>query len=62
MLLINKIFLKISIVQFQDACIEYGRQQALCDFSESYDIKDLLLAAKRMNKIKKSLTTAMVDD
>ncbi|WP_125764479.1 hypothetical protein [Companilactobacillus hulinensis] len=57
-----KVLISISLTQFQDSCIEYGRQQAMCEFCKDYPVKELLESANEMNQIKKSLTTALVGD
>lgn len=59
---ILKCIVSISLTQFQDACIEYGKQQALCEFQKDYQIDRLLNYANEMNQIKKSLITAMTGD
>ncbi|WP_334328415.1 hypothetical protein [Companilactobacillus sp. HBUAS59699] len=59
---ILKFIVDISLTQFQDACIEYGKQQALCEFQKDYPTGRLLKSANEMNQIKKSLITAMTGD
>ncbi|APX72691.1 hypothetical protein BTM29_09070 [Companilactobacillus allii] len=53
---------RISLTQFQDSCVEYGRQQAMCEFCKDHPVKKLLESADKMNQIKKSLTTSLVGD
>ncbi|MFH5812103.1 hypothetical protein [Companilactobacillus sp. FL22-1] len=47
---------------FQDVCIQYGYQQAMCELKTDSNTKALLHSARVMNAEKKSLSTAIEDD
>lgn len=48
--------------RFQDVCIQYGYQQAMCELKPNSNTKALLYSARIMNAEKKSLSTAIEDD
>ena len=50
------------IDRFQDVCIQYGYQQAVCMLKKDSKTKALLHSANVMNTEKKSLSTAIEDD
>jgi len=54
--------IKFRLDNFQDVCIQYGYQQAICELKADSNTKALLHSASVMNTEKKSLSTAIEDD
>jgi len=53
---------QFQIDRFQEICIQYGYQQAVCELKLDSNTKALLHSARVMNAEKKSLSTAIEDD
>lgn len=53
---------RFHLERFQDVCIQYGYQQAVCELKVDSNTKALLYSARVMNTEKKSLSTAIEDD
>ena len=53
---------QLQLDRFQEICIQYGYQQAICNLKPDSNLKALLHSASIMNAEKKSLSTAIEDD
>jgi len=53
---------KFHLERFQDVCIRYGYQQAICELKLDSSTKALIHSARIMNTEKKSLSTAIEND
>lgn len=48
--------------RFQDVCIQYGYQQAICELKLDSSTKVLIHSARVMNTEKKAVSTAIEND
>jgi len=53
---------KFQLDRFQEICIQFGYQQAICMLKVDSNTKALIHSASVMNAEKKSLSTAIEDD
>lgn len=53
---------QFQIERFQNVCIQYGYQQAMCELKKDSNTEALLYSARIMNAGKKSLSTAIEND